>query len=324
MVWSRVCLLKVKIKRIRCCCSCTGGPECPSMPLAVDTLLSLRTILQSAGGSSGVPDFPIALDIPPEMITFEQLISDILEVTNFLRKRFGQDKIYLMAHSGGSFIGIQAAARAPKLFKAYIAMAQISNQLESEKLAYKYMIEQFSKSGDKRMLQKFEKYPITQINTPSYYTMRDGPMHRLGIGTTHKMRSVISGVFVPVMLHNEYTLIEKINIWRGKYFITKTMNLWNKLVETDLTKKVLMLDIPVYFFHGLYDYTTSYVLAKDYFEILKAPIKGFYTFEQSAHSPLFEEPEKMTDYFTRGCPGRHEQPCRHQVNDVNIVNRCNW
>ena len=30
-----------------------------------------------------------------------------------------------------------------------------------------------------------------------------------------------------------------------------------------------------------------------YFEMLQAPIKGFYTFEHSAHSPLFEEPEKM-------------------------------
>jgi hypothetical protein len=34
-------------------------------------------------------------------------------------------------------------------------------------------------------------------------------------------------------------------------------------------------------------------LAKGYFEKLNAPIKGFYTFEQSAHSPMFEEPEKM-------------------------------
>jgi len=32
---------------------------------------------------------------------------------------------------------------------------------------------------------------------------------------------------------------------------------------------------------------------RTYFDKLKAPVKGFYTFEQSAHSPLFEEPEKM-------------------------------
>jgi len=232
-------------------------------------------------------------DIPFETMTFEQLISDTIEVTNYLRKRFGQEKIYLMAHSGGTFIGIQAAAQAPELYKAYIAESQISNQLESEKLAYKYMVEQFTRLGDKKILQKLEKYPITEINTPSYYTMRDAPMHQLGIGTTHDMKSVISGVFWPVMLNNEYTLSEKINIWRGKFFTTRTANLWCKLVETDLTKKVQKLDIPVYFCDGIYDYTVNYTLGKNYFEKLQAPIKGFYAFEHSAHSPLFEEPERM-------------------------------
>jgi hypothetical protein len=43
----------------------------------------------------------------------------------------------------------------------------------------------------------------------------------------------------------------------------------------------------------MYDYTVSYAEAKAYFEGLKAPVKGIYTFDQSAHSPMFEEPEKM-------------------------------
>ena len=53
------------------------------------------------------------------------------------------------------------------------------------------------------------------------------------------------------------------------------------------------LEIPVYFLHGLHDYTCAYPLARDYFEKLEAPVKGFYTFEGSAHSPMFEEPEKV-------------------------------
>ena len=32
---------------------------------------------------------------------------------------------------------------------------------------------------------------------------------------------------------------------------------------------------------------------KQYFKDIQAPVKGFYWFEQSAHSPLFEEPEKV-------------------------------
>ena len=67
----------------------------------------------------------------------------------------------------------------------------------------------------------------------------------------------------------------------------------DKAFATDLTKKVTELDLPVYFFSGKYDYTVNYTLAKDYFEKLQAPVKGFYTFEESAHSPMFEEPEKI-------------------------------
>jgi pimeloyl-ACP methyl ester carboxylesterase len=69
--------------------------------------------------------------------------------------------------------------------------------------------------------------------------------------------------------------------------------LLDKMLSTDLSEKVPELDIPVYFFEGIYDYTCSYTEAKSYFEKLKAPVKGFYSFEHSAHSPFFEEPEKM-------------------------------
>ena len=53
------------------------------------------------------------------------------------------------------------------------------------------------------------------------------------------------------------------------------------------------LAIPVCFLEGKFELTCVYSLAKDYFEVLKAPVKGFHTFENSAHSPMFEEPEKM-------------------------------
>jgi len=82
-------------------------------------------------------------------------------------------------------------------------------------------------------------------------------------------------------------------MWRGKMF--SGTRLWNTELSTDLTKKVTRLEVPVYFFHGVYDYTVSYPLAKSYYEQLDAPVKGFYTFTKSAHSPLFEEPKRMRE-----------------------------
>ncbi len=118
-------------------------------------------------------------------------------------------------------------------------------------------------------------------------------MHQLGVGTTHDMKSIVTGLLLPSLLNREYTLGEKINMWRGKIFFGS--RLWNTQLSTDLTKKVTRLNIPVYFFHGAHEYTVSYPLARACYRQLEAPVKGFYTFKQSAHSPLFEEPEKMRE-----------------------------
>jgi pimeloyl-ACP methyl ester carboxylesterase len=236
--------------------------------------------------------------IPKEAMTLEQMMSDTKELTNYLRKRFGQEKIYLMGHSGGSFIGIQVAARWPELYHAYIGVAQMTNQLKSESLAYGYMIKQFRDMGNKEWERKLEAAPVTLTDgmPDDYRRLRDPAMHRLGIGTTHDMKSVITGIFLPSLICREYTLVEKINLWRGKSRSGISI-LWSDMMKTDLGNQVPELKIPVYFFEGIYDYTVSYSLAKDYYEKLKAPLKGFYTFEQSAHSPLFEEPLKMRQFL---------------------------
>jgi hypothetical protein len=81
------------------------------------------------------------------------------------------------------------------LFAAYIGMAQMSYQLESERLAYEFMLERFKQKGDTKMVRRLERAPVTATGgTPDgYLAMRDKGMHSLGIGTTHDMKSVISG-----------------------------------------------------------------------------------------------------------------------------------
>ena len=257
-------------------------------PTGLDEYFTVVWWEQRGSGLSYSPD------IPPETMTVEQLIADTLEVTNYLRQRFGKEKIYLMGHSGGSFIGILAAARAPELYYAYIGVAQISYQLKSEKLAYDYMLEQFTKNGDEKMVRKLEAAPVTMTGgTPDgYVVIRDVAMHSLGIGTMHDMHSVVTGLLLPSFQFREYTLSEKINLWLSKSRSGISI-VWNEMLATDLSEQVPELNLPVYFLEGRYDYTCSYTEAKSYFEKLNAPIKGFYTFEQSAHSPMFEEPEKM-------------------------------
>ena len=262
-------------------------------PTSLEDLFTVVWWEQRGSGLSFSPD-------ATKTITSEQLISDTLEITDYLRNRFSKEKIYLMGHSGGTFIGIQAAAQAPELYYAYIGIAQMSNQLESERLAYDYMLQRFKENGSTKMVRKLEEAPVT-LNDPipdAYYLLRDGAMHSLGIGTTHDMRSVISGIFLPSLTFREYTVREKFNLWRGKSQ-SGVSSIWNEITTTDLSMQFTEFEIPVYFLAGRYDYTVNYDLQRGYFMKINAPKKGFYTFENSAHSPLFEESKSFIEIMVK-------------------------
>lgn len=239
----------------------------------------------------------------PNSVTMQQLKEDTIAVTEYLSARFGQEKIYMMAHSGGTFFSIQAASEHPELYKAYIGIAQISNQMESERRAYSYLAEQSEKSGDQKTLRQLAAFPVLEDDSaikPFFQSMvRDQSMHALGVGTMKNMRSVMKDVFLPVLFCKAYTVQEKIDFWASKFtFINKT-SVKDELLTTDLTQVVRSLEIPVYFFSGADDMTVHHDLSKSFLDGIIAQVKGFYTFQNSAHSPQFEEPERMLEILTK-------------------------
>ena len=229
-----------------------GGPGMPEYFLAEKYMTGLEdnfTVCYWEQRGSGLS---YSKNTSSNSETTEQLISDTLTVTNYLRNRFGQQKIYLMGHSWGTYLGIQAAARAPQLYKAYIGIGQVSQQRESEIQAYQFMLGQYTATEDGTMVKKLEAYPViesdTALNAYLRSSLRDDAMHKLGIGTMHVMKSVITGIFLPVMQCRAYTLGEKINIWRGKAFLNSSTDLRSQMYSADLNVKVPELDIPTYFF----------------------------------------------------------------------------
>lgn len=86
-------------------------------------------------------------------------------------------------------------------------------------------------------------------------------------------------------------------MWRGK--ARSRARLWKTFIDTDLTKRVGQLEVPLYFFIGRHDYTANRSLGRAYVAYLDAPLKGFYLFRNSAHSPPFEEHERARDVLVR-------------------------
>jgi pimeloyl-ACP methyl ester carboxylesterase len=281
----------------------TGGPSfseyflVEKYPTGIEDYFTVCYWEERGGGISYTPQVTL------ESMTLEQLATDAIEVTNYLRGRFKKEKIYVMAHSGGTTFAIQAVACFPQLFYSYIGISQITRQAESEKLAYKFMIDQYSSSDNSKMVAEFKKFPILENDSlilPFFNSvLRDKSMHELGIGTMHNMKSIIKGVFYPVWTCRAYTLKEKFNIWYSKFSFINKSRLREQILNFDIPAKVPKLDIPVYFLSGKYDLTVNHDLSKEYLKNLESPLKGFYTFNNSAHSPLFEESERFLEIIIK-------------------------
>jgi pimeloyl-ACP methyl ester carboxylesterase len=106
-----------------------------------------------------------------------------------------------------------------------------------------------------------------------------------------KMRRRAGGeIYKAVFSAPEYSLLDKINFFRGCLFSVKHM--YQELLRTDLRLLVPKVEIPVCFFLGKYDVSAPSELAEQYMEQLRAPQKKIVWFAESAHVPQFEEPEQ--------------------------------
>ena len=101
-----------------------GGPGSPYMGLAHAFQGDLEkhfVVVQWDQRGSG-KSFP---DTPPGSMTVDQFRADTHELVLWLRQRFHRDKIYLLGHSWGAFLGISEAKSHPENLYAYIGAGQM-------------------------------------------------------------------------------------------------------------------------------------------------------------------------------------------------------
>lgn len=232
-------------------------------------------------------------DIKPEEITLEQLTEDAIVVCDYLKERFGVEKVYLMAHSAGTMLGLHLAINKPEYFYCYYAMGQNSQpEWGRHEEGYKYMKKYFSDNGMISELNKLEKLVEEK---DGHIVLRegcdDGDWEEMllvaGCATTREMKSDAFGIFFPQMASRCYTISEKINYWKGKALLKNSPY----AEESHRIYENIKVDIPIVFISGTYDYTTPITTARELSERIEGPEVVFYEFNNSAHSPLWEENE---------------------------------
>lgn len=230
---------------------------------------------------------------PVDTLTLEQMVSDTIELTNHLRARFDEERIYLVGNSWGTLLGVLAAERHPELYHAYIGTGQMVSPSETDRIFWADTIDWAEEQGDDRLAAELwangpPPYADLVRYEPVLAHEHDwNPYPELDVD-----REMPGNLFVP-----ENGIIDRVNGLRG--LVDTFATLYPQIQQIDLRVDAPRLEVPVYLITGVHEARGRAVPAAEWFDLLDAPAKEQLTFEHSGHRPLFEEPGPFAAVMAR-------------------------
>lgn len=232
---------------------------------------------------------------PTATLTVDQMVADTIAVTDYLRERFGQDRIYLVGSSWGSTLGVLAVQQAPEKYHAFIGTGQMVDQQETDKRMYAETLDWADRTGNTDFAARLREngpppyedmlaYPDALSTNPEYLEFPHGDDYNPASA-------------YPVSLFvQEYTLIQQVRSMGG--IIDTFAVLYPQLQDINFRTDARELKVPVFIVQGKYESPGRSDLAAEWFEQLAAPTKDLVVFPNSGHTPHLDEPSRFHEYMT--------------------------
>ena len=235
--------------------------------------------------------------VAPTM-TLARSVSDAEEMVSWLRHEFGKRKIFVLAHSAGTYAGLQLALRHPDWLYAYIGVGQMADMPESERRGWSFAMDAARRSANAQAIRQLESIaPYFAPGHPSplkdLYLQRKWVGYFGGVMAYRRDNDADSDL---VKLSPDYTPEELRHIYDGNEFAERF--LLADLVDGDWSV-IRTLRCPLFLFEGRHDYNANSQAAWQWFQKVQAPAKRFVWFEESGHMPMTEEPGKFVISLVR-------------------------
>lgn len=209
-------------------------------------------------------------------------LDDLHALAAILHKEFPRQKLILIGHSWGTYLGMLAISERPDLYNAYVGTGQMAADHKREVAERRHFFrEEAKKRHDQKMLER-----LAQGVEP---TEDDRFAYDAEIVGTHTILPILwLGLTAP-----QYTFQDFLNVPKGARRLDKQMRY--DVISGPLDQKILSVRVPIYFVLGRHDGNTPPNLAAQYFDRLSAPHKRIIWFESSAHFPFLEEPQHFAE-----------------------------
>ncbi len=92
-----------------------------------------------------------------QALTIDRLVDDGIELADTIRKSLQKDRIILLGHSWGSFLGVLMAKKAPTLFQAFVGTGQVVDPAGGSDVAFQALLSKARAEGDVRARRELEE-----------------------------------------------------------------------------------------------------------------------------------------------------------------------
>lgn len=270
----------------------TGGPGGTDMGAIRSDVTLEQDFTLVVWDQRGAGKSYTALD-PTDTFTLDQLVADTIEVTNYLRNRFDQEKIYLVGQSWGSTLGVLAAQQHPELYHAFVGVGQMVSQRETDIMFWEDTMAWAEATGNSGLVETLRRNGPPPYENLTHYDPFIATEHDWNpypeFDKNNEMPAIL---FVP-----EYSWMDRINAFRG--FLDTAGTLYPQLQGIDFRQEVPALDVPVYMVLGEHEARGRAVLANEWFEMLDAPSKEAFVFEGSGHRAHFDRPGEFAEVMSQ-------------------------
>ena len=281
-----------------------GGPGSAFMPMArtfQDPWEKYFTVVQWDQRGAGKTYSSNSKEVQRKTINMARMNADTLEVVNYLRKRFGREKIFVLGHSWGSVLGLYLAHDHPELLYAYIGVGQATDGMRNEESLYADTLAEARRTQNKKALDELASiapYPSANITFHQIRVMREWSGTLIG-PTAAAANAGDDALMSPkaVFVAPEYSLMNSVDWFRGQLFSVDL--LLPELTKMKLSDLGYEYRVPIFFLEGRRDPYTPSSVAKEFFDKINDGEKQFVWFEESGHFPFVEEPGKFTEVLTQ-------------------------
>jgi pimeloyl-ACP methyl ester carboxylesterase len=232
-------------------------------------------------------------------MTFDQRVSDAVEVIEFLRRHLGVAKVLVLAESMGTLTGMPLAVRRPDLVAALVVTDLYVDVAANEAGKWQLTLERLRAAGNARGVAALEaigpdpaRWDLAAWNTNMAWAFR----------TNVPIPNLDRRLLFPLALSSPlYSLRDLASVFSG--FQWSTAQMFDELKAYDARRLGPRFEVPFFLFQGETDVITLTSAATAYFQEVEAPTKGLALLPDAGHFAAFTQPDRfLTELRTQVHP----------------------